>query len=259
MIAAASTACSSDSDSSDDAETTDEATEETIQTAGDPVEVDGARLTCEGEAAVPVILLAGGDDPSSIWDAVVDGLGDDTLTCTFDRPGVATDEPPAEPLTPGGVSDTLVTALDESGLEGPYVFVGHSLGGVVLRTLGQEHPDLVAGAVFVDPTTPVALAALAPDLAAAGWDAEGAQADMAVETPWPDVPLVVLSRDPALGSFGNATIEDLWVEGQLAYAALTPGGTQQAVTGAGHYVHIDEPAAVVGAIDAVLAEVEPGE
>jgi pimeloyl-ACP methyl ester carboxylesterase len=47
----------------------------------------------------------------------------------------------------------LHTLLDRAGLRGPYVLVGHSLGGVNVRLFASEHPDDVAGMVLVDAVT----------------------------------------------------------------------------------------------------------
>jgi pimeloyl-ACP methyl ester carboxylesterase len=41
--------------------------------------------------------------------------------------------------------------LDRAELPPPYVLVGHSLGGLIVRIFKQQHPELVAGLVLVDP------------------------------------------------------------------------------------------------------------
>jgi len=40
--------------------------------------------------------------------------------------------------------------LKSAGIAGPYVLVGHSLGGVIARLYAVQYPDEVAGIVFVD-------------------------------------------------------------------------------------------------------------
>jgi pimeloyl-ACP methyl ester carboxylesterase len=42
------------------------------------------------------------------------------------------------------------TGLKKLGIRGPYVLVGHSLGGLVARIYAGGYPDEVAGIVFVD-------------------------------------------------------------------------------------------------------------
>ena len=161
------------------------------------------------------------------------------------------ERPAAGPTTPGEVADTLAAALDASGLDGPFVFVGHSLAGPTVRQLGATHPELLAGAVLLDPTTKMAFAAVRSDLEQTGWDYDATVAEANAPVTWPDVTLVVLSHDPALLSIGPEAVEQLWTEGQQEYAALTPDGTQEAVTGSSHYVYRDAPDRVVEAIGSV--------
>jgi pimeloyl-ACP methyl ester carboxylesterase len=46
--------------------------------------------------------------------------------------------------------DELHTLLANAGITGPYVLVGHSLGGLVVRQYAQTYPVGVAGIVLVD-------------------------------------------------------------------------------------------------------------
>lgn len=46
--------------------------------------------------------------------------------------------------------DELEAVLVASGLDGPYVLVGHSTGGIVSRHFAARHPDQVAALVMVD-------------------------------------------------------------------------------------------------------------
>ena len=80
--------------------------------------------------------------------------------CAYDRPGtVRYVDPPAlttrsTPTTQPRSLDGMVADLEQlviaAGIPGPYVLVGHSLGGLVLHLFAQEHPDDTAGVVFVD-------------------------------------------------------------------------------------------------------------
>jgi pimeloyl-ACP methyl ester carboxylesterase len=48
----------------------------------------------------------------------------------------------------------LRALLDRSGEKPPYVLVGHSFGGLVMRIFAKRYPDVSAGLVLVDPAQP---------------------------------------------------------------------------------------------------------
>ena len=221
--------------------------------ANAPIETDydtpsgAVRLECAGSSDTAVILLAGGNDPPSVWANLVAALGESVLTCRFD--------PAIEPtgMTPSRRADALSAALVTSGMPGPYVLVGHSLGGLTVRQFGASHPEQLAGAVLLDATTPTALVSAHADLEAAGWDAVTTQIDADAPAIWPTVPLQVLAHDPSLLALGSDALEATWTEGQRAYATLSPLGRYEAVPGSGHFVYVDAVERVVAAIKDVLA------
>ena len=202
-------------------------------------------LACEGTGVVPVILLAGGIDPTSTWDDLVPRIGPDVLLCRFDPivPG-----PPTTPITATGRSNGLAEALSASGLTGPYVLVGHSLAGLTIRQFGADHPDMVAAVLLLDPTIPRSVEGGGVDLGALNWDTNAAKAEVGAPVTWPDVPVVVLSHDPSLLTLISPEVEQVWTEGQQSYAALSPQGRQEAVTGSTHYIYRDAPDQVARAV-----------
>ena len=56
----------------------------------------------------------------------------------------------ARPATVADSPADLDLLLAASGEPGPYVLVGHSLGGPIVRPLAAAHSDQVAGLVLVD-------------------------------------------------------------------------------------------------------------
>jgi pimeloyl-ACP methyl ester carboxylesterase len=53
------------------------------------------------------------------------------------------------------ITSELHTLLSKAGIEGPYVLVGHSLGGLSMLTYAARYPEEVAGATLVDSSTEV--------------------------------------------------------------------------------------------------------
>lgn len=216
-------------------------------------------MTCQGSGHIPVIFLAGGSDPGTNWDRIIAGLGPHVLTCAFDRPDVYPSQSVPGLLTPERVSDTLERTLAQAHLTGKVLLVGHSIGGLEARVFGAEHPDQVAGAVFLDPSEPDFITDTSSDTAeflSYDFDPGVTSRQVAAVTRWPDVPITVLSHDPKWAvSTGQLTGagQRQWAAGQEAYAKMSPHGTARAVSGATHLVYEDKPQVVVAAINKTLA------
>ena len=213
-------------------------------------EIGTVGLPCQGTGNVPVVLVAGTDDPITRWDRLVEDAGQEVLFCRFD-PSSAT----RWRATPNARADALSSALEQSGLPAPYVLVGHSLGGLTVRRFGVDHPDQLGGALLLDPTTPVALRSLDESLTADGWDGAATQADADEAATWTDVPCLVLSHAPGTKALGlGPAVEALWTEGQRHYAELSSSGQFEQAPGAGHYIDHDAMNRVIHAIDALSTE-----
>lgn len=120
--------------------------------AGQLVDVGGYRLhvRVEGEGAPTVVLDAGAGGMGLMWELVRPALARRTRVVTYDRAGLGWSEPSPRPRTADVMAEELHTLLTRAAIPGPYVLVGWSLGGPVVRQLAARHPDLVAGLVLVD-------------------------------------------------------------------------------------------------------------
>jgi pimeloyl-ACP methyl ester carboxylesterase len=88
------------------------------------------------------------------WSLVQPALAQLTRTCSYDRAGFGWSEPGPMPRTAGRAADELRVLLDRAGVEPPFVLVGHSFGGLIMRVFAARHRDEVAGLVLVDPAHP---------------------------------------------------------------------------------------------------------
>jgi pimeloyl-ACP methyl ester carboxylesterase len=116
------------------------------------VEVDGAamHLDCRGLGSPTVLLEAGMGGDSSSWAWVQDEVAQHTRVCAYDRPGYGWSEATAAQRDPESVAAVAARLLDRAGEHGPYVAVGHSLGGHYVRSLAATRPDTVAAVALVD-------------------------------------------------------------------------------------------------------------
>jgi pimeloyl-ACP methyl ester carboxylesterase len=84
------------------------------------------------------------------WQLVQPEVAGFARVCTYDRGGAGWSEPGAQPRTSQQFVEELHTLLGNGRVEGPYVLVGHSLGGTNMQLYASQHPDEVAGMVLVD-------------------------------------------------------------------------------------------------------------
>src|SRR5262249_20370920 len=73
-----------------------------------------------------------------------------TQICTYDRSGYAWSDPGPEFDTLDQTTSDLHVLLSNAGIHGPYVLVGHSLGGLFIRFYHAKYPADVVGMVLVD-------------------------------------------------------------------------------------------------------------
>jgi len=121
---------------------------------GQLVDVGGYKMHihCIGQGSPTVILDAGLGDFSVTWKKVLPAAAQTTRVCSYDRAGYGWSDPSPTPRTASRMAEELHTLLVSAGIEGPYVLVGHSLGGLLVRVYTRNYPDEVVGMVLVDST-----------------------------------------------------------------------------------------------------------
>jgi pimeloyl-ACP methyl ester carboxylesterase len=114
---------------------------------------DGRRLHLErsGTGMPTVVLEAGLGMSRSMWGAVVPLLSGRTEVVAYDRAGTGRSPAAPPPRDLVHLADDLVAVLDHLG-PGPYVLVGHSWGGPIVRQAAAKVPSRIAGLVLVDQT-----------------------------------------------------------------------------------------------------------
>ncbi|MEZ4869520.1 MAG: alpha/beta hydrolase [Caldilineaceae bacterium] len=161
------------------------------------VDVGGYRLHifCEGSGSPTVIMESGSTDSSLIWARVRPEIVKTTRTCVYDRAGLGWSEPSLQPRTAATIVEELHTLLVNGGITGPYVLVGHSIGGAYVRLYAHNYPESVVGMVLVDSSHEAQSARLPAEIVQLGRQgAEQIEQELALYKPLAKMGLLALAH-----------------------------------------------------------------
>jgi pimeloyl-ACP methyl ester carboxylesterase len=243
-------------------------------------------MTCAGRGPVTVILETGLGAESAEWAAVQGEVAAVARVCRYDRANRGDSDPAPKPRTAAAMVDDLDTALAKADLPGPYIAVGHSYGGLLMRVFAERHRREMKGLVLVDsmhadqfdvfaklfpppsPDEPAALTGIrafwtvgwrSPDSTAEGIDMPASlEQDRAVKT-LGDLPLRVIHADsylhnevapPAL----QPRLQAQWNALQQTFLSLSSRASLIHAAGSSHFVQRDDPALVSRVIRDLVAE-----
>ena len=135
------------------AKTSPQGAPDTVDGQGGLVEIGDGRslyLACVGSGSPTVVLEAGLGADTHSWQDVQPQLGRSTRICAYDRAGIGNSIRRPGIHDASDDVDDLQRLLDGAHLEPPYVLVGQSYGGLLIRLFAQSHPEETAGLVLVD-------------------------------------------------------------------------------------------------------------
>lgn len=135
-----------------------------VHPPGRHVTVDGAsmHLHCTGEGGPTVVLEAGAFGFAQVWAWIQPKVAERTRFCSYDRAGLGWSDDAAH-HDGVAVAHRLRALLRNAGESGPYVLVGHSLGGALIRIFATHYPDEVVALGFIEPSHPDQLERLPPE------------------------------------------------------------------------------------------------
>ncbi|HVO64776.1 MAG TPA: alpha/beta hydrolase [Terriglobales bacterium] len=107
-------------------------------------------IDCSGQGSPTVILESGSGGPSVDWLMVQPEVARFSRVCSYDRAGYGWSDSGPEPRSSLQIARELKQLLQAAGEKGPYVLVGHSMGGYDIRTYTGQYPNDVVGMVLVD-------------------------------------------------------------------------------------------------------------
>jgi pimeloyl-ACP methyl ester carboxylesterase len=98
-----------------------------------------------------VVFEAGIGATNLNWRHIQETVSRFTGTASYDRGGLGFSSPCRTARTPGNIAVELHDLLERAEIKPPYILVGHSFGGLVIRRFALLYPEEASGLVLVDP------------------------------------------------------------------------------------------------------------
>jgi pimeloyl-ACP methyl ester carboxylesterase len=230
-----------------------------------------------GQGKPVVVFEAGMGDGTDSWEKVQPKIAQLTRTLSYDRPGLGKSDRAPELHDLNQSADELHALLQKSGSRPPYVLVGHSMGGLIVRVFAYRYPSETAGIVLVDPADEGTDDRLHSKLTKEQWESyrafmkkhlqipimhidmygmtSGSEAAAAV--PLPSVPKILLSASKLDGlSDSDKPFREAAMELHREWVQKTPNAELVAVPTSEHYIQIVAPETVIAAIRKILTEIK---
>jgi pimeloyl-ACP methyl ester carboxylesterase len=126
---------------------------------GRMIDVGGHKLhlNCTGSGSPTVVMESGWNTTGSLsFVRVQPEIAKSQRICSYDRAGIMWSERRDGTPSAAQIAGDLHRLLENASEAAPYVMVGYSMGGLLIRVFSQQYPQDVAGMVFVEPAHPEA-------------------------------------------------------------------------------------------------------
>ncbi len=119
---------------------------------GKLIDVNGRKMHiyCIGNKSPTIILDSGTGGFSLEWIDIQHSLSQYVRVCAYDRAGYGWSDMGPLPRTTKRITHELHTLLQNAGIHGPYIMVGHSFGGFTAQYFARYFNDEIAGIVLID-------------------------------------------------------------------------------------------------------------
>jgi pimeloyl-ACP methyl ester carboxylesterase len=264
-----------------------------VKLATRTIDMGGGRclvLTECGRGSPTVVLETGLGAESEEWSAVQAMLAPRARVCRYDRAARGASDAAPQPRSALDLVEDLRALLLRADVMPPYVLVGHSFGGLLVRLFAHCHPEHVAALVLVDAMHEDQFDVFAPtfppprpdepggltetrEFWTRGWrdwhstqeglDLVASCAQAREIDSLGDLPMHVLSAgtfltQPLIPEAVRPRLQALWDELQLRLARLSTRSTHSMVIDAGHFLQREAAHQVAAAVAGMVERVRSG-
>lgn len=227
-----------------------------------------------------IILEAGLGMSSDTWTEVQTELSENYRVISYDRAGYGKSDNAKSPRKIDNIVKDLKLLLDKVEAPAPYILVGHSLGGYVVRRFAEMYPEKVSGMVMIDSYHEDLFKMLKDSVSEKDWNKylgvkntrkdtlKGFESERVefMETALSNekfkipnhIPVHVLtSLQPSedTSRFVNVTM-NLHKILSLTFLTDNDNVNQTITKSTGHFIYIEEPELVIAAIENVVKRIE---
>ncbi len=238
------------------------------------IDIGGRRLSLfrAGHGRPTVILECGLGSTANTWEYVQPAIAQFTTVCSYDRAGLGQSDMAPIPRTCQDMVNDLHTLVSRANLPPPYVLVGHSMGGLIVRLYAAQYPGYVVGLILVDASHEDKHnhfeAVLSENLQQRNWaylkdpsrnaeyvDILASNAQVRSARQKFDFPLIVLARgqrDEPSPVWPTDDLQCIEVDLQRELVNFSIQGQFTLAVQSGHFIQRDEPELIIGAIRHVV-------
>ncbi len=128
---------------------------EPLKPPGQMVDVGGYQLYfhVKGDAETTIVIEPGTGSWSLQWLEFQNELSKYFKVVTYDRAGYGLSEPSPYSRTAGNIAEELHTGLINAEISAPYILLGHSYGGLIVKAFTNKYPDEVSAFILADAAT----------------------------------------------------------------------------------------------------------
>lgn len=227
-----------------------------------------------------IVLEAGLGMNSETWTEIQAKLSENYRVISYDRSGYGKSNNSDSPRTIYNITKDLKLLLETIEATAPYVLVGHSMGGYVIRHFAELYPEKVSGIVMIDSYHENLFKMLRDSVSERDWNKylgtghvnkdtlhgiesekvefmETVLSNDRFEIP-SELPVHVLtSLEPSEDTNRLVTVSmDLHKSLSLSFVTENDNVNQTITKSSGHFIYLKEPELVISAVDNIIKRIE---